>query len=275
MYIKTLFPSAVGLGDHILSDIIDDALNAGFYGYWFFPEKEFTLPKEELKALIQRKHIVAMGMELSLDFRKDEKTFISRLEKIEEYASYASFIGIRRASSRILPPQCSLTYREKQRLGKILGILEKYNIALGLEFQSSESPRKEEKQWPQYSPARAMTLLSAIEKPNVGLVINYRHWTLSGENLSTLNSIDGSMITALYISTEIEGLTEYEDMEQVNTTTMADISKFLKAIEDTHYSGPVIVESNCAKLKALNVKDKLDEVSHSIDRALMGMKRGI
>ncbi len=73
MYIKTLFHSAVGLGDHVLSDIIDDALNAGFYGYWFFPEKEFTLPKEELKALIQRKHIVAMGMELSLDFRKDEK----------------------------------------------------------------------------------------------------------------------------------------------------------------------------------------------------------
>ena len=91
MFIKTVYPSA--LGQKIsFSSCVDDAIAAGFSGFWFDPSLDFNISREEMLSLIQLKHILPMGMELPVEFRKDEETFSRDLKRLENIAAYASFI---------------------------------------------------------------------------------------------------------------------------------------------------------------------------------------
>ena len=285
MFIKTLFPSSVCLGEFTLPDFIDDVLNAGFFGYWFNPEKEFVFPQEAMKALIKTKHIVPMGMELPVDFRNDESTFLYDLARLDEYASYASYIGIRRAATWISPAHNSLSYKKNyelhvSRLRRILDVLLKYDISLGLEFQSPKSLRKGKKFWFIHSLDGLMCLISSLKRPNVGVIMDSWHWDLSSADDFDFNAFEnGSQIIAVHINDAPKGLKEdeYKDLsrELPCATGILNIAGFLKGIEKTGYSGPIIVEPFYNKLKEFDEKNILFLVSDSIDKALLEMKRGI
>ena len=285
MFIKTLFPSSIGLGDYTLPDIVDDALNAGFYGYWFDPVKEFTIPEKYLISLIRTKHIVPMGMELPLEFRRDEKTFLEGLERLGEYASYASSIGIRRAATWIVPSHDTLSYRENfalhvERLRKVLDVLLEYNISLGLEFQGPKSLRAGRRYWFVHTLDGMMCLLSALDRPNAGVIMDSWHWDLSGAHDFDFGAFEnGDQITAVHINDAPAGLNEDEYMDLSRelpcSTGILRIGEFLRGVESTGCSGPIIVEPFYDRLKELDVKSSLTRVSRSIDAALMEMKRGI
>ena len=149
MFIKTVYPSA--LGQKIpFSSCVDDAIAAGFSGFWFDPSLDFNISREEMLSLIQLKHILPMGMELPVEFRKDDKTFSHDLKRLENIAAYASFIGIRRTVTWIVPSHDILPFQDNfhlhvERLRAILDVLDRYSIRLGLEFQGPKSLRKEKR----------------------------------------------------------------------------------------------------------------------------------
>lgn len=106
------------------------------------------------------------------------------------------------------------------------------------------------------------------------------HWDLSSADDFDFNAFEnGSQIIAVHINDAPKGLKEDEYMDLSRelpcATGILNIAGFLKGIEKTGYSGPIIVEPFYNKLKEFDEKNILFLVSDSIDKALLEMKRGI
>ena len=277
MLLKTVYPSALGQ-DVPFIDCVDDALGAGFSGFHFNPVLDFNICKEDMLSLIQKKHIVPMGMELPIEFREGEDRFLDDLNKAEKILEYASFIGIKRAVTWIVPFSDSLTYKEnfKQhvtRLRRILDILNKYSIRLGLEFQGPKSLRKGRAHWFVHTLDGALSLISAIDRDNCGLLLDSWHWQLAGEEYFDFGSFDNAyQVVCVHVNDAPLNIAEDElkDLERSlpGSTGRLDIKSFIKGLKEIGYSGPVIAEPFDSSLSRLSPLEAFRLVSASIDKVL-------
>lgn len=277
MFIKTVCPAAIGRKESF-TEIVDKALDAGFFGYWFDSARDFTLPCEEMLKLIRLKHIVPMGMELPVEFRQGEDSFLKDLENLEKIADYAKSIGIRRCATWIVPYHDSLCYSKNfklhvDRLRKILDVLDRYGISLGLKFQAPVSLRMWHKYWFVHSFDGLFSLISAIDCRNCGVIMNSWHWQFSGMKKFDFNQFkNGEQIIAVHINDAPKGLQEedYQDLsrELPCTTGILKIRDFLAGIDEIGFNGPLIVEPFYDRLNMMSLDEVLKLVSASMDKAL-------
>lgn len=277
MFIKTVFPSQLGHSEVRLFKDADTILNSGFYGYWFNPLLDFSISSSEMKDLLQEKHIVPMGMDLPVEFRKGEDVFMRDLINLEEIASYAEKIGIRRSATWIVPASQELSYISNfsihvERLGKILDILSNHGIALGLEYQSPPNLRTGKKYRFINSLDGIFSLISALKRENCGVIMDSWHWFLSGSDDSDFDQFErGDQIVAVHVNDAPKGLSimEYQDLSRKIpcSTGVIDIKRFLNGIEKTGYSGPLLVELFDDSLKKLSLTQALNVTMASINKA--------
>ncbi len=277
MFIKTVYPSALG---HMVpfKDCVEEAIRSGFSGFWFNPVLDFDISKEEMLSLIQKSHILAMGMELPVEFRKREDEFEDDLKRLDYYASYASYIGIRRAVTWIVPFSDSLPFEDNfnmhlSRLGKILDVLDEYSIRLGLEFQGPPSLRRGRKHWFIHSLDGCMSLIAALGRRNCGVLMDLWHWSLSGAVDFDFNQFEsGSDVICVHINDAPSGI-RMDDQEDLSrclpgATGILDVKGFLSNLDRIGYSGPLIAEPFDSSLSSLPVEDAFALVSSSIDKVL-------
>ncbi len=279
MFIKTVFPSALGFRELPFSDAVDAALEAGFSGYWFNPYSDFTIPAEDTLGIIQTKHILPMGMELPVEFRSDDDRFYSDLAKLDDIASYASRIGIRRAVTWIVPFHDSLSFSKNfrlhtDRLRLILDVLSSHSIALGLEFQGPRSLRRGAKHWFVHSLDGIMSLIAAIDRPGCGVLMDIWHWSLSGMTSFDFGQFeDASQIVAVHLNDAPSGVSEddYQDLcrRLPGATGILDSRSFMQGLSDIGYCGPVIAEPFDSSLEGLSPRDAFTIVSRSLDEVLL------
>lgn len=277
MFIKTVYPSA--LGQKIpFSSCVDDAIAAGFSGFWFEPSLDFNISREEMLSLIQLKHILPMGMELPVEFRKDEETFSHDLKRLESIAAYASFIGIRRAVTWIVPSHDILPFQDNfhlhvERLRAILDVLDRYSIRLGLEFQGPKSLRKEKRYWFVHTLDGIMSLIAAIDRRNCGILMDSWHWELSGaENFDFNQFSNGSLVVCVHVNDAPLDIRE-EDFDDLSrclpgSTGRLGLGDFIAGLRGIGYSGPVIAEPFDSSLGSLSTAEAFKKVSLSIDKVL-------
>lgn len=282
MFIKTVFPGNLGHQDVAFHEAVDVALEAGFSGYWFNPPVDFTLPEDEMLSLIQKKHILPMGMELPVDFRGDASKFFDELAKLEDIACYANHIGIRRAATWIVPFHETLSYAENfrlhvERLRLVLDVLARYSISLGLEFQAPRSLRKDRLHWFIHSLDGLSALIAAIDRENCGLVMDVWHWDLSGMTAFDFGQLAKDFkVIVVHVNDSPEGTTfdELMDLERrlPGATGVLDIDTFLDGLRNIGYSGPVIAEPFDENLASLSMFESFRVVNRSLDDVLSRLK---
>ena len=277
MFIKTVYPSAIGQKIPF-SSCVDDVLAAGFSGFWFDPVLDFTLEKEDMLSLIQKKHIIPMGMELPVDFRNDGKRFEEDLYNLKKVADYASYIGIRRTVTWIVPFHEELSFPDNfklhvARLRKILDVLAEYSISLGLEFQGPKSLRKGKKYWFVHTLDGIMGLISAINRPDCGVLMDLWHWDLSGADSFDFNQFSsGEQIVAVHLNDAPLNVRE-EDLHDLSrclpgSTGRLKHKDFIEGLKRVGYNGPVMAEPFDSSLNNLRPLDAFKKVSLSIDGVL-------
>ena len=120
---------------------------------------------------------------LPIDFRKDDSTFQEGLKPLPEYARAMEKAEATRMNTWILSFDHNLTYLENfkqhaSRLRTVATILEDHGIRLGLEYVGPRTLQALGK----YSFIRTMEetkeLISEINRPNVGFVLDSFHWVL-------------------------------------------------------------------------------------------------
>lgn len=276
MFIKTVFPGAIGHPEVAFKDAINSAIEAGFSGYWFNPSIDFIIPREETLELLQSKHMLAMGMELPVQFRSSEEVFLKDLKELERVADYAQFIGIKRTVTWIVPSHSTLTFNENfnlhvNRIRLIANILSKYGISLGLEFQGPKSLRAEANHWFVHSLDGLMALNAAIGCENVGVLMDSWHWQLAGCNAFDFGQFEkGEDIIAVHVNDAPLGISEENQQDLVRRlpgeTGVLDIATFLNGIDKIGYNGPIFAEPFVEELSSLSLKDAFITVSKSLDR---------
>ena len=203
---------------------------------------------------------------LPVDFRKDETTFKDGLAPLPEYASAMNKAGANRMNTWILSFDHNLTYREnfeqhKLRLQQAAVILKDQGVKLGLEYVGPRTLQARGK----FSFIRTMKetkeLISAIDQPNVGFVLDSFHWYCAGETKEDLLTLSNEDIVAVDLNDARSGFTADEQIdgkrELPSTTGVIDLKTFMSAMVTLGYDGPMRAEPFNQPLRDMEDDDAL------------------
>jgi len=271
---KTLDPGALGFGTTLL-EAAEAAAACGFEGYWCGAGRDFSAPMEKTKEALEKSGLKAAGFGLPLDFRKDAETFADGLDKLPQYAKYASEIGAKRTMTWILPFHETLDYADnfnlhRDRLKKVAEVLGSYGIQFGLEFVGTPSLRRTGKKKFIENLDETLELCHAISEPNIGVMMDVWHWDFAGHTLSDFSKFSGrNQIAAVHINDAPAGVKPEAQQDGCRTlpgaTGVLNVADFFKGLAGLKYDGPVMAEPFDKTLGQMEFKRALDATIKAIN----------
>ncbi len=249
----SLNPGMIGVSAP-LPGLIDFAIAHHFEAVSPPAQKVGDLSKEELNATLDkmRLHKLTWGSAgLPVDFRKDEATFADGVRVLKSAVPGLQRAGVTRMNTWIMPRHHLLTYREnfklhKTRLSEIGRILADHNIRFGLEYVGPLTLRASGKYTFIHSLKELRELLSAINLPNVGVVLDSFHWYTAHETADDIIALSNAEVVACDLNDVPVGRTRDEQIDGQRmlpvATGMIDIKSFLEALVRIGFDGPVRAE---------------------------------
>ena len=203
---------------------------------------------------------------LPVDFRKDEKTFNEGITPLPEYASALNKAGANRMNTWILSFDHNLTYRQnfeqhKQRLRQVATILKDHGVRLGLEYVGPRTLQASGKFSFVRTMAETKELISAIDRSNVGFVLDSFHWYCAGETKDDLLTLSNEEIIAVDLNDARSGFTADQQIdgkrELPSATGVIDLKTFMSAMVTLGYDGPMRAEPFNQPLRDMEDGDAL------------------
>ena len=209
---------------------------------------------DDLKAFVkdmEYKGIKWGSAGLPVDFRKDQETFADGIKPLPEYAKAMQQAGATRMNTWILSFDHQLTYMQNfkqhtNRLREVATILNDHGVRLGLEYVGPRTLQAVGK----FSFIRTMSetkeLIAAIDRPNVGFVLDSFHWYCAGEGKEDLLTLTNEDIVAVDLNDARAGFPADEQIdgkrELPSATGVIDLKSFLSALISIGYDGPIRAE---------------------------------
>lgn len=250
--------------------LLEMAVEHGFEAISVYAESLSEMSDQELSEFVGQmndKEIQWGSAGLPVDFRKDEATFKEGIGPLPDYVKAMKKAGATRMNTWILSFDHNLTYRENfkqhtQRLGQVADILQDQGVRLGLEYVGPRTLQARGK----YSFIRTMEeskeLIAAINRPNVGFVLDSFHWYCAGETKEDLLSLANEDIVAVDLNDARAGYTADEQIdgkrELPSATGVIDLKAFITALIEIGYDGPVRAEPFNQPLRDMNDNDALE-----------------
>lgn len=249
----SLNPGAIGV-DAKLDELISYAADFRFEALSPPVDEVAALSDAQRDAVRQRmnQHNLHWGSAgLPVDFRKDQATFKAGIDALPAAAMQLKKAGVTRMNTWIMPRHDTLTYRENfaqhaARLREIGTILDAHDLRLGLEYVGPYTLRAHWRYSFVHSLKETQELIAAIDRPNIGLVLDSFHWFTAHETAADLLSLSNAEIVACDLNDARIG---YDIDEQVDgkrmlplSTGVIDIGAFLDALVTIGYDGPVRAE---------------------------------
>ena len=114
-------------------------------------------------------------------------------------------------------------------------------------------------------------LIAAIDRPNVGLVLDSWHWYTSHETGADLLTLKGSDVICCDLNDAPAGIPVDEQKDLVRelpcATGVIDLKAFLNALVKIGYDGPVRAEPFKSDLRRMPAEQALAMTSKAIDQA--------
>ncbi|PHN04663.1 sugar phosphate isomerase/epimerase family protein [Flavilitoribacter nigricans] len=230
------------------------AVEYSFESIISMPNDLAAMSDKKLKEFRQKmkRHKISWGStNLPVEFRKEEARFREDLAKLPAAAQALKRAGATRMNTWVLNGDNELTYlrnfqQHTDRLGACAEILEAHGISLGLEYVSPKTLMTRFKYPFVRSMAEARELITAIGRPNVGLVLDSFHWYCAGDTKEDILALDKKDIITCDINDARYGLTpdtqQDGSRELPMTTGVIDLKPFLEALVEIGYDGPVRAE---------------------------------
>jgi sugar phosphate isomerase/epimerase len=199
------------------------------------------------------------------------------LQRLPALAKLAHSLGYTRAATVVLPGHDTLTFPEIEslhitRIRQAMSVLNDFSIRLGLEYVSPKT-RRDGFQHPYiHSLPQALDLISKIDRPNVGLMLDTFHWHCAGESKQDLLSLTNAQIVVVHANDAIAH--RPTDQQVVNERELPgdsgviDLPTFFSALREIHYDGPVTCEPTHAKWSQMDPGTLLSRTSQSLRRYL-------
>jgi sugar phosphate isomerase/epimerase len=189
----------------------------------------------------------ATAMQLPVEVRQDEATFLSTFPKLGDASKFAAqagckvaLLGVPPSSEQPRPAQAQI-YRE--RLARCCAILDEYSIRLALEAITPLHMRRAHPYEFIWNNAEMLDFGLSVS-PNIGLILDTWHWHHGGSDPESIRNIPADRILDVHLSDSPSAPPEdIRDSERLSPGQgIIDFRLFFELLDEKGYSGAVAVE---------------------------------
>lgn len=259
----SLAPWSIGVGGSP-AELLAQAQAVGFEALSVSPGSVEALGKPRLYRL--RDQAAEMGLTwgcstLPVEFRATEARFRSDLEQLPGRAEALQELGFTRIGTWIMPCHPSLDYRANfalhtDRLQQIATVLDEYGLRFGLEYVAPKTLRDSQRYDFVSSGAQLRALIDAIDRPNVGVILDSFHWYCAEEDADELRNWRNEDIVAVDLNDACAHFGPQEQIDGIRelpgATGKIDLGAFCSVLRELAYDGPVRAEPFSDTLSAMD-----------------------
>lgn len=271
-----------GLGGERLSflDFANLASSTGFDGFDCGPEGALdaitTFGLEDIRTKLASLGVVPAVFGLDVEWRYSDDAFASSIIGFEARVQAMTSLGCSRCCTWIPPSSSELSdawyVRTVDRLKRIINILDRYGVRLGLEFVGPHHLRagglNAMGAYPTiWNLQQTLSLISDIGCPSVGLLIDTYHLDTTGTDVSVLNTLGDGLIVHAHINdapltTTMETARDGERV--LPGTGRLPLQDFVTALEQLRYSGYICCEVLSATPLGYNARVSANNIRQSL-----------
>ncbi len=225
----------------------------GFESIEAFPQFIATLSAgqlADLKAELKAKALTFGMAGLPVDFRGTDERLAEGLKELPRLAGALQQAGIERVTTWLSPAHRSLAYAEnfelhRRRLRAIAQVLKDHGLRFGLEYVGTPNSRRGRIDFI-HNMAQTKELIAAIGTGNIGFVLDSWHWWTAGDSEADLRTLKAKDVVSVDLNDAPAGRTLEQQLdnqrELPGATGVIPVAKFLTALKDMGYDGPVRAE---------------------------------
>ncbi len=230
----------------------------------------------ELKNGMKEKDLVFSAAGMPVDFRGDEEKFKKGLAALPEQAAVLQRAGVTRIGTWLKPFHDELTYMQNfrqhgVRLREVGRILADHGLRFGLEYVGPKTLWSSKRYSFVHSMAETKDLLSEINVPTVGFVLDSWHWYTAHETGEDILALSNEQIVAVDLNDAPGGIEIDEQIDNKRELPMAtgviDVATFLKSLNQIGYDGPVRAEPFNAALRKLPAGEAVAKTAAAMKKA--------
>jgi sugar phosphate isomerase/epimerase len=266
--VQAALPEAMALAQKFGFEAVDP--DAGFLA------KQPADEIDRLRAQLAKEHLVWGAAGLPVEFRRESARFQVDLKGLPNAAAALQRAGAMRVGTWLSPSHSSLTYlanfkQHADRLREVARILEDHGLRLGLEYVGPKTAWTSGRYPFIHTMAEMKDLIAAIDRPNVGFVLDSWHWYTAGEGEADLLSLTNRDVVACDLNDAPVGIAVDQQQDSVRdlpcATGVIDAKTFLGALVKIGYDGPVRAEPFKAELRKLPKEEAVQETAKAMKRA--------
>jgi sugar phosphate isomerase/epimerase len=231
---------------------------------------------QNLRSDLRTQGLVWGAAGLPVDFRGDGARFQADLKGLPATAAALQRAGVTRVGTWLSPAHRTLTYlanfkQHAHRLREIAGILDGQGLRLGLEYVGPKTSWTSARHPFIHTMAEMKELIAAIDRANVGLVLDSWHWYTAGEGEAELLSLSNRDVVACDLNDAPTGVAVDQQKDAVRdlpcATGVIDLKTFLGALIKIGYDGPVRAEPFKAELRKMLKEEAVKATARAMKRA--------
>jgi sugar phosphate isomerase/epimerase len=231
---------------------------------------------QKIRADLKARSLTWGAAGLPVEFRGEESRFQAELKGLPATAAALQKAGATRVGTWLSPTHRTLTYlanfkRHSERLREIAIVLDDQGLRLGLEYVGPRTSWTSAKYPFIHTLAEMRELISAIGRPNVGLVLDSWHWYTAGEGEAEILSLSNRDVVACDLNDAPAGIAVDHQKDSVRdlpcSTGVIDLKAFLGALIKIGYDGPVRAEPFKAELRKLPREEAVAATAAAMKRA--------
>jgi sugar phosphate isomerase/epimerase len=210
---------------------------------------------------------------LPFDLLVSDQEFDRQLRYLDRAGRVAAELGSEWCYFWIEPASNKLTYAQNmswhiRRLRPIADVLAEHGCRLALEPIGPVTLRRGFRHEFVYSVPMALELFAAVDRPNIGLLLDCFHWYTSHGTLGDLEQLNASQVIYVHINDAISGIEVDEQLDEVRllpgASGVIDIIGFLRTLGAIGYDGPVAVEPFDAMLAEMPPSERVKRAGQSL-----------
>lgn len=275
-----LTPGAIGVSEP-LPRVIELAAEHGFESV--APDAGFLgkLSEGQLGDLLddlKARGLVWGSAGLPVDFRGEEAAFQDGMKGLEAFATTLERARAGRVSTWLRPTHDGLTYlsnlrQHVRRLRAVATVLGDHGLRFGLEYVGPKTSWTAGRYPFVHTLAEARELIDAIDRDNVGVVLDSWHWYTAGESVADLLKLKltNRDVVACDLNDAPAGIPVDQQMDLKRDLPMAtgviDLKAFLGALVQIGYDGPVRAEPFKAELREMPAEQAVATTARAMKAA--------
>ena len=255
------------------------AVKQGYEAIIAMPGQLAEYAEDELEMLMgeMKANTISWGSSgLPVDFRKDEDTFKQGIDVLKVHAKGLERAGATRMNTWIMPSHNVLTYRENferhaRRLGECADILADHGVSLGLEYVGPKTLMNRSRYPFMRTMAETRELIEHMGRSNVGLVLDSFHWYCAEDSYEDILALSKKDIITVDLNDARSDLSRDDQIDGTRELPLAagviDLKKFLSALVEVGYDGPVRAEPFNKRLNEMNDQEALQRTYQAMRSA--------